>query len=109
VPGAPASFTHAEFECIVVTITLPTIRRKSQALRRGRALHAGTRRSGARAECRRAYGRGDILYFIDADVCVQPDTLARIATAFDADPRLDALIVRMTTSGFARFLSHTAI
>jgi glycosyltransferase involved in cell wall biosynthesis len=35
---------------------------------------------------------GDILFFIDADVCVQPDSVARVLAAFDNDPELDALI-----------------
>lgn len=34
---------------------------------------------------------GDVLLFIDADVCVQPDTVERVARRFAADPRLDAL------------------
>jgi glycosyltransferase involved in cell wall biosynthesis len=36
--------------------------------------------------------RGDILYFVDADVCVYPSTVARISSAFADDPDLDALI-----------------
>ncbi len=36
--------------------------------------------------------RGDILLFLDADVCVRPDTVARVAAAFRSDPALDALI-----------------
>lgn len=36
--------------------------------------------------------RGDILFFIDADVCVRPDTLGVVAAAFEADPELDAVI-----------------
>ncbi len=35
---------------------------------------------------------GDILFFIDADVCVQPDSVARVQAAFENDPELDALI-----------------
>jgi glycosyltransferase involved in cell wall biosynthesis len=35
--------------------------------------------------------RGDVLVFIDADVAVHPDALARIAGYFDADPGLSAL------------------
>jgi glycosyltransferase involved in cell wall biosynthesis len=34
---------------------------------------------------------GEILFFLDADVAVYPDTLERVASAF-ADPELDALI-----------------
>jgi GT2 family glycosyltransferase len=35
--------------------------------------------------------RGEILVFVDADVCVHRDTLERIAAAFEADPSLAAL------------------
>ena len=35
---------------------------------------------------------GDLLVFLDADVCVHPDTLSRIQARFDAEPDLDALI-----------------
>lgn len=36
--------------------------------------------------------RGDVVFFVDADVCVQRDTIERLAAAFAADPGLDALI-----------------
>jgi glycosyltransferase involved in cell wall biosynthesis len=35
---------------------------------------------------------GDVLFFLDADVCVHPGTLHSVATSFAADPSLDALI-----------------
>jgi len=35
---------------------------------------------------------GEILLFLDADVCVKSDTLARIRADFEHDPELDALI-----------------
>jgi GT2 family glycosyltransferase len=35
---------------------------------------------------------GHYLVFVDADVCVHRDTLARFAAAFTADPALDALV-----------------
>jgi glycosyltransferase involved in cell wall biosynthesis len=35
---------------------------------------------------------GDILFFIDADVCVAPDSVDRVQAAFDHDPALDAVI-----------------
>lgn len=34
----------------------------------------------------------DLLFFIDADVCVYPHTVERVVSAFQADPQLDALI-----------------
>ena len=35
---------------------------------------------------------GDILFFVDADVEVHPDTLAKVAESFEADANLAALI-----------------
>jgi len=35
--------------------------------------------------------RGDVLVFIDADVCIHPDALGRIAEQFDRDPTLGAV------------------
>ena len=39
-----------------------------------------------------AAATGDVLFFLDADVCVHTDTLSRITHSLDADPELDALI-----------------
>jgi len=39
-----------------------------------------------------ASARGEILFFTDADVQIQPDTLEQVAKAFAEDPQLDALI-----------------
>jgi glycosyltransferase involved in cell wall biosynthesis len=47
---------------------------------------AAARNLGARA------AKGDILLFLDADVCVHPDTVWRTLWNFEADPDLDALI-----------------
>ncbi|HMB96502.1 MAG TPA: glycosyltransferase, partial [Tepidisphaeraceae bacterium] len=50
------------------------------------------RRSGAAAARNAAaeFARGEILLFIDADVCVHPDTLSVAAASFD-DPSVDAV------------------
>ncbi len=39
-----------------------------------------------------AYAKGDLLVFIDSDVCVHADTLSLIHARFGSDPGLDALI-----------------
>lgn len=52
----------------------------------GRAGPAHARNLGARG------ARGEILFFVDSDVCVHPDTLERLRQDFQADPELDALI-----------------
>ena len=89
--GNPAN--RDNLECIVVddgsTDSSPEIAHKSGAAvlsTGGRKGPAFARNLGARA------ARGDILFFIDADVCVHSDTLDRVRTAFDLDPLLDALI-----------------
>jgi glycosyltransferase involved in cell wall biosynthesis len=36
--------------------------------------------------------KGDVIFFIDADVCVRPDTLSRVSATFANDPGVDAVI-----------------
>jgi glycosyltransferase involved in cell wall biosynthesis len=51
--------------------------------------------------------KGEILFFIDADVCVYPETLTRVLDAFQQDPELDALIGSYDSSPSQRdFLSQ---
>jgi GT2 family glycosyltransferase len=54
--------------------------------RRNRRGPAAARNLGA------AHARGDILLFIDADVCVHPDTIGRILERFETGAGFDALI-----------------
>ncbi len=62
---------------------------------------AAARNAGA------AIATGDILFFVDADVCVQPDTLQRIDCSFEADPSLSALIGSYDDTPFEKdFLSQ---
>jgi len=50
---------------------------------------------------------GDIVFFIDSDVCVSPDTIERLLAHFDEDPNLDALIGSYDDSPGAKdFLSQ---
>lgn len=52
----------------------------------GDAGPAAARNLGARR------ARGELLLFVDSDVCVRPDTLTRIQSRFAADPGIDALL-----------------
>ncbi len=47
---------------------------------------AHARNQGAR------HAKGDLLLFLDADVCVHPDTIGRIVAEFEQNPDLDALM-----------------
>ncbi len=38
------------------------------------------------------FASGDVLVFLDSDVCVHHNTLQKIRASFDDDPELDALI-----------------
>jgi glycosyltransferase involved in cell wall biosynthesis len=52
----------------------------------GRSGPARARNIGAKAAC------GDIVFFVDSDVCVRPDTLSKIVAEFGRDSGLDALM-----------------
>lgn len=52
----------------------------------GRSGPARARNLGARSAA------GNVLYFIDSDVCVHPDTVERVQAHFESDPALDGLI-----------------
>ncbi len=88
-----AASSHAPLEVIVVddgsTDNSPSIIAGFPV----KSLHTGGRRGpafarnlGARAAA------GDLLFFIDSDVCVQPGTIESIVTTFARDEDLDALI-----------------
>jgi glycosyltransferase involved in cell wall biosynthesis len=52
----------------------------------GRTGPAFSRNLGAKAAA------GDVLFFLDSDVCVHPETLYKVSQSFDSDPQLDALM-----------------
>ena len=52
----------------------------------GRSGPARARNIGAQA------ATGDIVFFVDSDVCVYPDTLSKIVAEFVRDPSLDAIM-----------------
>jgi glycosyltransferase involved in cell wall biosynthesis len=83
----------ADYECIVVDDG-STDGSAAVATEHGATVLRTERRSGP------AYARnlgakvaiGEILFFIDADVCVAPNTLTRVIANFDQDPQLAAVM-----------------
>jgi glycosyltransferase involved in cell wall biosynthesis len=71
-------------------------------------LHTDKRRGPAHARNLGAHAaKGDILYFIDSDVCVHQETISRILLNFEKEPELDALIGSYDTEPHATdFLSR---
>ena len=85
--------TLAPLECIVVddgsTDDSVQIALKAKAVvlsTGGRRGPAFARNMGARA------ARGDIVFFTDADVCVYPGSIARLADHFESDSSVDAVM-----------------
>ena len=85
--------TFRDFECIVV-VDGSTDNSAEVAERRGCKVIRGVVNRGPAAARNRAISEaaGDILYFVDADVCVGPDSVARVAECFEQEADLDALI-----------------
>jgi len=63
--------------------------RSTGAIDRRTSRPAFARNLGAKA------AQGEILFFVDSDVCVQPDTLSRIGAEFIMNPDVDAVMDRM--------------
>jgi glycosyltransferase involved in cell wall biosynthesis len=85
--------TYPAFECIVVD-DCSTDGSVRVAVDHGCAVVRLQKRVGPAAARNRgaSLATGDILLFLDADVCVHSDTLDRIACAFRTDPSIAALI-----------------
>ncbi len=84
---------YTGFECIVVddgsTDDSASVARELGA----RVLKSDNRSGPAHARnVGASAATGDLLFFIDSDVCVYTDTLAKVSTAFEEDSTLDALI-----------------
>jgi glycosyltransferase involved in cell wall biosynthesis len=84
---------YRNFECLVSDDGSSDASREWAAEGGARILSTGNRRGPAGARnLAAAAARGDILLFIDADVCIEPNTMAKIAKAFAENAALDALI-----------------
>jgi glycosyltransferase involved in cell wall biosynthesis len=84
---------YRDFECLVADDGSSDASRELAAKSGARILSTGNRRGPACARnLAAATARGDILLFIDADVCIETNTMAKIAKAFAEDAALDALM-----------------
>ena len=85
--------TYRNFECLVADDGSWDESAEVAATKGARVLSIAGRRGPAFARnLAAAAARGDLLLFIDADVCIRPETVAAVARAFAEDPKLDALI-----------------
>ena len=81
------------YECIVVDDGSSDGTRELARSFDLKLLSTGGRRGPAYARnLGAAAASGEILVFIDSDVCVHHDTLTRIVQAFEEDPKLDAIL-----------------
>ena len=90
------SLTEADLpplECIIVddgsTDSTVEVARRYGA----KILSTGGRKGPAKARNQGAReAKGDVVFFIDADICLHRNTLSRVAHGFAADPGVDAII-----------------
>jgi glycosyltransferase involved in cell wall biosynthesis len=85
--------TYQNFEYVVVDDGSTDDSASLAAASGARVIATGGQRGPAYARNRGAESaKGEILFFIDADVMVQSATLTQVARAFEVNPALDALI-----------------
>jgi len=99
--------TFRDYEVIVVDDSSTDRSRDIAAAHGARVVPSGGRLGPGRARNKGVeHVRGDIVFFIDSDVVVRPDTLGRLVAAFDRDPGVAGLMaVQSPTMRFRNLCS----